>query len=65
MCKHEIHNCQSYIYYDMPASKIIIVIMIMIIKKIINLTKIYKTAIFNFKKVNLKLFCDKEIYGGI
>ena len=64
MCKHEIHNCQSYIYYDMPASKTI-VIMIIIIKKIINLTKIYKTAIFSFKKVNLKLFCDKEIYGGI
>ena len=32
----------------------------------INLTKIYKTAIFNLKKVNLKSFPDKkETYGGI
>ena len=35
-------------------------------KKTINLTKIYKTAIFNLKKVNLKYFRDKkEIYSGI
>ena len=35
-------------------------------KKTINLTKIYKTAIFNLKKVNLEYFRDKkEIYGGI
>ena len=34
--------------------------------KTINLTKIYKIAIFNLKKVNLKSFRDKkEIYGGI
>ena len=33
----------------------------------INLTKIlYKTAIFNLQKVNIKPLCDKkEIYGGI
>ena len=33
----------------------------------INLTKIlYKTAIFNLQKVNIKSLCDKkEIYGGI
>ena len=32
-----------------------------------NLTKIlYKTAIFNLQKVNIKSLCDKkEIYGGI
>ena len=33
----------------------------------INLTKIlYKTAIFNLQKVNIKSLCNKkEIYGGI
>ena len=36
-------------------------------KKTINLTKIlYKTAIFNLRKVNIKSLLDKkEIYGGI
>ena len=36
-------------------------------KETINLTKIlYKTAIFNLQKVNIKSFRDKkEIYGGI
>ena len=35
--------------------------------KTINLTKIlYKTAIFNLQKVNIKSLCyKKEIYGGI
>ena len=36
-------------------------------KQTINLTKIlYKTAIFNLRKVNIKSLLDKkEIYGGI
>ena len=34
--------------------------------KTIKLTKIYKTAIFNLKKVNLKSLREKkEIYGRI
>ena len=34
--------------------------------KTTNLTKIFKTAIFNLKKVNLKSLRDKkETYGGI
>ena len=34
--------------------------------KTANLTKMFKTAIFNLKKVNLKSLRDKkEIYGGI
>ena len=56
-CKHKIHNHQLYIYYEMPGNKK---------NKTINLTKIYKIAILNLKKVNLKSFRDKkEIYGGI
>ena len=62
--------------FDMPGNKkknkkqnkktIIIKIKIKIKKKI-NLTKIlYKTAIYNLQKVNIKSLCDKkEIYGGI
>ena len=36
-------------------------------KETINLTKIlYKTAIFNVRKINIKSLLDKkEIYGGI
>ena len=55
----------------MPGNKKTIIIKIKIKKKkkkndTMNLTKIYKTAIFNLKKVNIKSFRDKrEIYGGI
>ena len=41
-------------------------IIIIVKKTTINLTKMYKTAMFNLKKVNLKSFRDKEeIYSGI
>ena len=46
-----------------------IIIKIQIKKKkneTINLTRIYKTAIFNLQKVNIKPLRDKkETYGGI
>ena len=76
-CKHKIYNHQSYIYLICLGIKkkkkkkkpIIIKIKIKIKKKneTINLTKIlYKTAIFNLQKVNIKSLRDKkEIYGGI
>ena len=64
MCKHKIYNHQSYIYLTCLGIKKTI-----IIKKneTINLTKIlYKTVIFNLKKVNIKSLHDKkEIYGDI
>ena len=64
MCKHKIYNHQSYIYLTCLGIKKTI-----IIKKneTINLTKIlYKTVIFNLKKVNIKSLRDKkEIYGDI
>ena len=54
----------------MPGNKETIIIKIKIKKKkneTINLTKIlYKTVIFNLKKVNIKSLRDKkDIYGGI
>ena len=58
----------------MPGNKIIIIIIIIIKIKIkikknetTNLTKtLYKRAIFNSQKVNIKYLRDKkEIYGGI
>ena len=71
MCKHKIYNHQSYIYLTCLGikKKQTMIIKIEIRKKneTINLTKIlYKTAIFNLQKVNIKSLRDKkEIYGGI
>ena len=69
MCKHKIYNHQSYIYLTWLGIKKTIIIIKKNEKKneTINLTKIlYKTVIFNLKKVNIKSLRDKkEIYGEI
>ena len=71
-CKHKIYNHQSYIYLiclGIKKNKKTMLMKIETKKKneTINLTKIlYKTAIFNLQKVNIKSLRDKkEIYGGI
>ena len=68
MCKHKIYNHLSYIYLTCLGIKKTIIIIKKNEKKneTINLTKIYKTVIFNLKKVNIKSLRDKkEIYGEI